>query len=179
MSTARYMRGDSTERARAPYRPPGGKPKRGTAMGFVVIGRPLMRSVKRPFLARPTAPWRRVAGLGNSLAVHVHMTAVLRPAAARIGTLWVSDRPPPAIPASKHSRRQWPESRWSSHSSRLQARRAISKAARQGSATPASMKSCSNGRGPANRIDAIDSLQTVGYFESSRQIGGNRPLRSH
>jgi len=33
------------------------------------------------------------------------------------------------------------QARWSSHRSRLQARRAIFKAARQGSATPASMKS--------------------------------------
>jgi hypothetical protein len=35
----------------------------------------------------------------------------------------VADRPPPANSASRHSRRERPESRWSSHSSRLQARR--------------------------------------------------------
>ena len=58
------------------------------------------------------------------------------------------------------------QARRSSHSSRLQAQRAISKAARQGSVTPASMKSCSNGRGLANQIDAIDPEQPHAGVES-------------
>jgi len=82
--------------------------------------------------------------------------------------LTVADRPPPAIPASIYSRRERPESMWSSHSSRSHAQRAISKAARQGSATPASMKSCSNGRRLANRIDAIDPLLPVVSQKSGR-----------
>jgi hypothetical protein len=85
-------------------------------------------------------------------------------------------RPPAAIPASKHSRRERPESRWSSHSSRLQARRAISKAARQGSATPASMKSCSNGRRLAKRIVAIDPEPSPAALQCSHRNRLKPPL---
>ena len=77
-----------------------------------------------------------------------------------------SDRPPPAIHASKHSLRERPESRSSSHCSRSHARRAISKAARQESATPANMKSCSNGRGQTNRRVAIDPEPPLASHES-------------
>ena len=82
-------------------------------------------------------------------------------------------QPPPAIHAPILSRRERLESRWSSHSSRSHARRAISKAARQGSVTTASMRSCSNGRGLANRIDAIDPEQQCAWPTSSRLDRGN------
>jgi hypothetical protein len=54
--------------------------------------------------------------------------------------------PPPAIHASEHSGRERPQSRWSSHSLRSQPQGGNFHSSRKGSATPASMTTCSNGR---------------------------------
>ena len=132
------------------------------ASGFGTLDRAALVGGSRPFsVLRPTNPMSVTPGR----------------AAAQSGPSYWRYRPAPAIHASKHSRRERPESRWSSHNSRSHAQRAISKAARQGSATPASMKSCSNGRGLANRIDAIDPKQPKACLRSSHSARRSKPAQ--